>query len=82
MLESNPKLLSTDLNSRILFRKLKVRKQLRNRHLPVFDFDQVSIFKKLFFYVPDSGTKLEFLSMASFFWVVLIYAIYPWSGMA
>ena len=40
-MENNSKLLSTDLNARIFFRKLKVRQQLRNRHLPVFDFDQV-----------------------------------------
>ena len=39
-LESNPKLLSSDLSLRILHRKLKYRKQLRVRHLPVFDFDE------------------------------------------
>ena len=41
MLENNPKLLSNDLAARHLRRKLKVRKQLRNRNVPIFDFDQV-----------------------------------------
>ena len=40
-LESNPKLLPSNLSLRILHRKLKYRKQLRVRHLPVFDFDAV-----------------------------------------
>ncbi len=41
MLENNPKLLSNDLEARHLRRKLKVRKQLRSRNVPTFDFDEV-----------------------------------------
>ena len=40
-LENNPKLLANDLSARHLRRKLKVRKQLRSRNLPIFDFDQI-----------------------------------------
>jgi hypothetical protein len=41
MLENNPKLLSNDLAARHLRRKLKVRKQLRSRNVPIFNFDQI-----------------------------------------
>jgi hypothetical protein len=40
-LETNPKLLANDLSARHLRRKLKVRKQLRSRNVPIFDFDQI-----------------------------------------
>ena len=40
-METNPKLLANDLSARHLRRKLKVRKQLRSRNVPIFDFDQI-----------------------------------------